>query len=191
MDPNRDEPRWKFTASDVMRMVEAGILGDDDRVELIEGELLPMSPQDPPHASVIGRLNSRLVAAFGAGFQVRVQLPLAISERNLPEPDFAVVRGDDRAFETRHPAGADTALVLEVSWSSTRRDRRKAEIYGKGGVPVYWRLDVESRRLETYAEPAADGTYTLVRVHDEHATVDVPGTSARWSVAEMLPIAAG
>lgn len=187
MEPGLDERRWKFTVDDVMQMVAAGILDEDDRIELIEGDLLAMSPQDPPHASVIQRLTARLIAAFGAGYCVRAQLPLAISDRSLPEPDLVVARGDERAYDQRHPGGRDTVLVIEVSWSSRQRDLRKAEIYGSGGVPVYWRFDVESRRLETYGELAADGTYTLVRVLDDASEVEVPVVGVRWRVADLLP----
>lgn len=98
MDRGADEPRRRFTVEDVGRMVAAGVLGEDDRVELIEGELLLMSPQDPPHASVIQRLTGRLVAAYGDRFRVRVQLPIVVSDVSMSEPDFAVVRGDERSW---------------------------------------------------------------------------------------------
>jgi len=187
MEPAVEDLRRKFTVDDVSQMLAAGILGEDDRVELIEGELLVMSPQDPPHASVIERLSGRLFAAFTAGYRVRVQLPLAISSENLPEPDLAVVRGDEGTFDQAHPQGRDCVVVLEVSWSSRRRDLRKAEIYGRGGVPHYWRLDIEGRRLETYAEPAADGVYTAIRIYDDLAEVELPEVGGRWRVADLLP----
>ena len=189
MEPEAGEVRRKFTVDEVMQMVAAGVLDEDDRVELIEGELLVMSPQDPPHASVIERLNGMLMAAYGPSCRVRVQLPLLASPTSLPEPDFAVVRGDERAYESRHPGGDDAVLVIEVSWSSRHRDRRKAAIYGRAGVPVYWRLDVETRRLEVHEKPAPDGTYTLIRVHDEAAEVELPGIASRWLVRDLLPAA--
>jgi Uma2 family endonuclease len=187
MEPEASDVRRKFTVDEVMQMVAAGVLDEDDRVELIEGELLVMSPQDPPHASIIERLTGKLVAAYGASHRIRVQLPLLASETSLPEPDLAVVRGDERTYESRHPGGDDAVLVIEVSWSSRRRDRRKAAIYGSAGVPVYWRLDVETRRLEVNEKPASDGTYTLIRVHEESAEVEVPGTGVRWLVRDLLP----
>ena len=187
MEPEASDVRRKFTVDEVMQMVAAGVLDEDDRVELIEGELLVMSPQDPPHASVIERLTSKLFAAYGTSYRIRVQLPLLASKTSLPEPDFAVVRGDDRTYESRHPGGRDTVLVIEVSWSSRRRDRRKIPVYGRAGVPVYWRLDVESRRLEVHEKPASDGAYTLTRVHEETAEVEVPGTGVSWLVRDLLP----
>jgi Uma2 family endonuclease len=187
MDPVLHEPHKKFTVDDVMNMLAAGILNEDDRVELIEGELLIMSPHDPPHASTVQKLTRRLFEAYGPGYDVRCQLPLVASSFSMPEPDVAVVRGGGDAFEDRHPTGREAVLVIEVTWSTQQRDRLKAGIYGRAGVPVYWRLDVENRRLETQVGPTHDGVYSLVRVHDEAAEVEVPGTSTRWRVRDLLP----
>ena len=93
--------RRRFTTDEFHQMATAGILSEDDRVELIEGELLEMSPNDPPHAGTIGMLNGRLVAAYGGRGHVRVQLPIVASEISLPEPDFAVARGDHRTYIDR------------------------------------------------------------------------------------------
>jgi len=167
-------------------MVRAGILGEDDHVELIEGELLVMSPQDPPHAGAINRLTRRLVGAYGPGHLVRVQLPLHVSRHSLPEPDVVVARGDEAAFDARHPAGADAVLVVEASWSSRARDQRKAAIYARAGVPVYWRLDLETRQLEVHEQPGADG-YARTTTLGEDDEVEAPGSAARWKVGDLLP----
>ena len=170
-----------------MRMVAAGILDEDDRLELIDGELLVMPPQDPPHASSVDRVDHRLKRAYGVGYRVRVQLPLALSTFQLPEPDVAVVRGDEGAFDRRHPGGGDTVLVVEVSDSSAARGVRKIGIYAAGGVACYWRLDVESRRLEVRTQPSPDGSYGAVRSLGEDDEVDVPETDLRWRVGDLLP----
>lgn len=183
------EPRKKFTTDEVMRMVEAGIIGEDDRLELIEGELLVVSPQDPIHAGTIQRLDRRLQRTYGDRYQVRPQLPVIASQFSMPEPDLAVVRGDERSFDRRHPTGADIVLVVEVSWTTARRDRGKAEVYARAGVPVYWLLDLEHRRLEVYEAPAPDGAYTHVRLLSEAEEVDLPETDVRWRVADLLPAA--
>jgi Uma2 family endonuclease len=181
------EPRRKFTTDEVLRMVAAGILGEDDRVELIEGELLAMSPQEPVHASAVQRLSSRLVKAMGDRYQVRVQFPLVASHDSLPEPDVAVLLGDERAFEKRHPRGNEAVLVVEVTWSTATRDRKKADLYARAGVPVYWRLDLEHRRLEVHEAPAPDGLYTRVHALGEADEVGVPTTQVSWRVADLLP----
>lgn len=182
------ETRKKFTTDDVMRMVEAGILDEDDRLELIEGELLVVSPQDPIHAGAVQRLTQWLVRAYGDAFQIRAQLPLRASAHSLPEPDLAVVRGDVHSFDRAHPEAADCVLLIEVTWTTTQRDRRKVEIYARGGVPVYWRLDLEQRRLEAYEGPAADaGVYTRVRLLSDGDEIEVPETDACWRVSDLLP----
>lgn len=167
-------------------MVAAGILGEDDRVELIEGELLVMTPQEPLHASTVHRLTERLFAVYGGRFGIRVQLPLVASDVSLPEPDLAVVRGDAHAFERRHPSGSEAVLVIEVSSSSERRDLRKVGVYAKAGVPVYWRVCVDSRRLELFEGPRTDGIYSSARVLDEGDEVALPEANVRWKVAELL-----
>jgi Uma2 family endonuclease len=91
------EPRWKFTVEDVLGMMRAGILHEDQRVELLEGELFPMSPQDPPHTAAIRRLRAALTRAYGGGYTVDVQAPLRASDHSLPEPDVMVLRGEAAA----------------------------------------------------------------------------------------------
>lgn len=185
-----EQERRKFTVDEVMRMVSAGIIDEDDRIELIEGELYLMSPQDPPHAGMTGKLTMLLTKIYGNGFTVRVQLPLVASEHSMPEPDFAIVKGEPDQYETRHPSGVDTVLVIEVSWSSEQMDRRKAGIYALAGVPVYWRLDLPRRRLEVHEDPDGQGTYTLLRVLDDGAELVLPGLSGtlpRVKVADLLP----
>ncbi len=182
-----DEPRRRFTADEVMLMVKAGIIEPEDRLELIDGELLIMAPQDPPHASSVYRLDRRLQRTYADNYCVRVQLPLAISEFQLPEPDIAVARGGEDTFERRHPAGADTVLVVEITDTSVVRDLRKVAIYAAGGVTCYWRLDLQTRRLEVRTEPMADGAYRSVRVLVDDDEVEIPETAARCKVRELLP----
>jgi Uma2 family endonuclease len=169
---------------------EPGIIDEDDRVELIEGELYLKSPQDPPHAGTTGKLTMLLTRTYRDGFTVRVQLPLVASKHSLPEPDFAVVKGAPEQYDTRHPTGPDAVLVIEVTWSSEKMDRRKAGVYAAAGVPVYWRLDLPRRRLEVHEAPDGQGTYTLLRVLDEQAEVALPGlegASQQVKVGDLLP----
>lgn len=157
-------PVRRFSVDDVERMVEAGILGEDERVELIEGELIVMAPQAPEHADITTRLHDRLRQAFGAGFVVREAKPLVIATDGLPEPDLAVVAGSYADFARRHPRGDEAVLVVEVAVSSLLVDRAKAATYARAGVPRYWLLDVGTGRVEAHEEPHADGRYGLVRV---------------------------
>jgi len=144
------------------RMIQAGILGEDERVELLEGVIVAMTPQSPPHARRIQWLTRYLVRTLGDEYAVRPQLPLTLGERNEPEPDLAVVRAES-GTEDRHPGTA--ILVIEVAGESLRRDRRiKAALYARFGIPEYWIVNVEERVVEAFSDPdTAGSTYRLTR----------------------------
>lgn len=145
------QPR-KFSVEDYARMGEAGVFRPDERVELIEGEIVPMSPHNRRHALRIAKLNALLVKAFAHSHDVRVQLPLTLGTHSEPEPDFAVVALEQSEEGERHPTGAD--LVMEVADSSVPFDRsEKASLYAKAGIAEYWLLNLRSRRLEVRLLP--------------------------------------
>ena len=153
-----DRPIRPLTADEAMRMVELGIIGADERVELLHGALTRMSPQHPPHAVVTQRLTAWLAPLMVAGtHDVRVQLPLTVPDRtSLPEPDIAVVERDE-AHAVAHPLGA--LLVVEVADSSLRIDMTiKPPLYAAAGVPELWVVDVAARRVTVLSEPD-DGDY--------------------------------
>lgn len=144
--------RW--TVEEYYRLWEAGFF-IDERVELINGEILRMSPHNKPHSSAMGFLNNRLVRAFGETHLVRVQLPLSVGHLSEPEPDFSLVRPELIDGYPRHPTTAD--LVVEVSDSSLSYDRgRKASLYASAQVTEYWVLNIPESRLEVYREPRQD-----------------------------------
>jgi Uma2 family endonuclease len=183
-----DQPTVRrFTADEAMQMVELGILDEDEHVELLDGALVEMSPKGPEHASSTARLSDRLRAVYPGG-RVREEKPLTIDAYNLPEPDIAVVRAIDGGYLRRHPTGAETVLVIELSWSSQRRDRRKAAVYAAGRVETYWILDLEARRLEARTTPV-DGAYQVTHVLGEDEVVELPESKPAvcWTVRDLLP----
>lgn len=134
-------------------MGEAGVFGLNERVELIEGEIIPVSPQNRRHASRTARLTTWLVTEFGKTHEIRVQLPLTLGSHSEPEPDFALVRLEVADAAPRHPGSAD--LVLEIADSSLAFDRNeKASLYAKAGIAEYWVLNLVSSRLEVRRDPA-------------------------------------
>lgn len=139
-------------------MIEAGILGEDEHVELLEGEIVQMSPQEKPHARAMAKLNRWFAQALGDEYVVRPQLPLTLPDSE-PEPDLAIVRADDEAAAERHPRTA--LLVIEVADSSARHDLVvKSQIYARAGIPEYWLVLVKQRAVEVLRDPdPAAGSY--------------------------------
>lgn len=177
-------PVHPLTVDDVMAMVRCGILGEDDRVELLDGVLVEMSPQSPAHLEAVSRLTMLAVpVAAAAGLVVNPQCPLDVSSPiSLPEPDIAVApAGGWDAY----PAGA--LLVIEVSVTSGAVDLgRKAAIYAAAGIPEYWVLDLDARRLVVHRDPAAE-RYATVTSHTDGETVGAVRLPLTVAVADLLP----
>ena len=147
--------RW--TRAEYDRLIDVGILGPGDPVELLGGELMVAEPQGSRHYTSIGLVEDALRAAFGAGWVIRSQGPVALDDESEPEPDVAVVPGTWRDYSGAHPARP--VLVVEVSDSSLRVDReRKGSLYARAGVDDYWLVNLVERVLEIYREPVADSS---------------------------------
>jgi len=140
------------------RLVELGFFVDE-RLELLEGSLVPMSPQGGRHASSIQKLNMALAPALAGHAEVRVQSPFAASDDSEPEPDLAVVPAGD--YVSGHPQHA--LLIIEVTESSLGRDRAKARLYAASGVPEYWLVNLQADVVEVYRSPQAGGFMEMTR----------------------------
>ena len=164
------------------RLVELGMF-DDERVELLRGVLIKMSPQRAPHASTVARLNQLLLAALRGRFGLRIQSPLALSDDSEPEPDVVVVAPGN--YDVEHPRTA--LLVVEVSDTTLRRDRGKASLYALAGIPEYWIVNLGARTVEVYSSPDGD-RYADARTMREGDTLR-PSLLAdvALTVAEILP----
>src|SRR5262245_6578569 len=139
------DPR-RFTVDEYHRLIAAGILDEDERVELLEGVITSMSPQGVPHSRCIRWLNRLLARTLGSDYELFVQLPLTLGDRNEPEPDLAVVRTLDVPRD-RHPSTA--MLVIEIAGASRRRDQKvKARIYAQASIAEYWIVDVDTQVVE-------------------------------------------
>lgn len=178
-------PRHKFTVEDVDRMVQAGVFDEVPHVELLDGELVDVSPQGPEHAARHTWIGDRLAAAYAEIAHVRRQCPIRAGSQSLPEPDLAVVRGGVLDYVERHPDGRDLVLAVELAVSSQAIDREKARIYAAGGVPMYWLLDAVARTLTLHEEPRSAG-YDHVSVLVADDEVALPGTAIRWRVGDLV-----
>ena len=170
--------------SEYDRMIELGMF-QDERVELLEGTLVKMSPRLAAHASTVTKLTQLLLSLLHGRFVVRVQAPLAVSEDSEPEPDLAVVALGN--YDAAHPTAA--LLVLEVADSSLRKDRAKAAVYARAGIPAYGIVNLGARTLEAYSSPDGD---RYADVHTLHAddTVHWPSLGGlSFAIADILPTA--
>lgn len=187
-----DDPVWRLSVSQYHHMIAAGILTDDDPVELLEGWLITRMPKNPSHRLVTQLTRETLAQLLPAGWYVDAQEPITM-EDSEPEPDLVIVRGERRRYTDRHPGAADVAVVVEVSDTTLQRDRTlKQRLYARGSIPIYWIINLVERKIEVYTQPSGpaeapayqhrqdyDMTDTLPLVVDEQ-------TVGRLAVRDLL-----
>jgi Uma2 family endonuclease len=149
----------RFTTKDFHRMVEAGILHEDDRVELLHGEIVDMPPIGPGHASGVKRLlNGFLPLQLQGKVIISVQDPIQLGGHSEPQPDLALLKPRPDFYAQGHPTPQEVLLVVEVMESSAGYDREvKVPLYARFGIPETWLLDVERGLVEIYREPSSEG----------------------------------
>ena len=180
--------RW--TRLEYDRMAEAGIFSQDDRVQLIDGDVVTMTPQNSPHASAIGKTERALERLFGMNVWVRVQMPLIVDPDSEPEPDLVVVPGTPYDYRDEHPRSA--LLAVEVSDTTLALDRdRKRAIYARAGIQEYWIVNLAERCLEVYRDPAAaPGQASVYRSSQKLTPSDsiapLAATTTTVTVADLL-----
>ena len=183
----------KWTRVEYERLVEAEILGPDDRVELLGGALIEKEPQYGPHATGIQLVQRALTEAFGAGWVVWPQMPVALDDESEPEPDVAVVPGHPRDYRDAHPTRP--VLVVEVALSRLGFDRdRKGSLYARAGLADYWIVNIPGRRLEVYRGPVPDGAApfgwrygTALALGPDDRVAPLAAPTATITVADLLP----
>jgi len=179
------DPQVKnWTRDEYYRMGDAGLFVDQ-RVELIDGEILMMSPMKAAHATAIGLATAAISAIFGDGYWVRVQLPLVLGDDSEPEPDIAVVAGSPRDY-LEHPTTA--LLVIEISDTTLSFDReRKGELYAESGIQEYWIVNLVDGAVEVRRHPSA-GKYQTVETFDPTDSLSPLATPTdSISVTDLLP----
>ncbi len=150
--------RHRLTADDFLRMAEAGILRDGDRVELIDGEIVDMPPIGAAHAATLIELTRLFTERADRKAFVSVQNPLRLGEDSMPQPDLALLRPRPDSYRTRHPGPGDVLLLVEVCDSSAAYDREvKVLLYARHGVPEVWLVDLTEGIVERYRQPGPTG----------------------------------
>jgi Uma2 family endonuclease len=146
----------KFTPSQYHKLIDTGIIMEGEPVELLEGFLVEKGMRNPPHDGSVTRLTNRLPRKLPSGWVTRIQCAVTFGESE-PEPDGAVVRGDDTSYDARLPDPSDFGIIIEVADSTLAFDRRdKGRIYARAGIPIYWIINVVDRQIEVYTD--ADAT---------------------------------
>jgi Uma2 family endonuclease len=155
--------RRRFTVDEYYRMAEAGILHEDDRVELIEGEIVEMAPIGSRHDACVMRLNQLFHKYGGQRVLVKVQGPIHLGEYSELQPDITLLHPRPDFYRTAHPGPQDILLLVEVAETSLSYDREvKASLYARAGIREYWIVDLADETVEVYQEPSPAG-YRLIR----------------------------
>jgi Uma2 family endonuclease len=179
--------RRSFTVAEYYRMAEAGILSADDRVELLDGEVIEMSPIGSRHAACVDRLNKYLNGVSRQHFIVRVQNPIRLDDYSEPQPDIALLRIRSDFYAEAHPNPADVLIVIEVADSSVELDRQvKLPLYAHAEIQEFWLMNLPEDAVEFYAQPV-NGEYQIAKIFARGETVSsqvVPGLQI--SVDEIL-----
>jgi Uma2 family endonuclease len=186
-------PLYRWTRHQYERLIDHGLLDEDDPIELLDGLLLVKERQVSPHRTAILLTAKALERAFGEGWFVQTQSPIALDDRSEPEPDLCVVRGSPRDYVEAHPRRP--VLVVEAAHSSLRLARgRKAAVYARARITDYWIVNLVDRVLEVHREPARPGPArrswgyaSIETLRAEASITPLAAPDAVITVADLLP----
>jgi Uma2 family endonuclease len=182
----------RITPKQYHALIDSGIIYEGEPVELLEGLVVKKSRRGPRHDGAATRLMNRLPGLLPAGWMLSVQCAISLNDSE-PEPDGAVVRGDETSYDSRLPEAADFGIAIEVSDSTLAFDRSdKGRIYARAGIPEYWIINIPDRQIEVYTQPnstAALPHYAgrAVYSHGSLLTFQLNGQAIQLVVADFLP----
>lgn len=177
----------KFTVYDFHRMGEAGIFSEDDRVELLEGEIIEMTPIGSRHAACVARLDRRLNSQLGNTAVIWIQNPIRLNDQSEPQPDIVLLKTRTDFYEKAHPTPDDVLLVIEVADTTVEFDREtKLPLYAKAGIPEVWIVDLTQRRVETYRQPSPRGYESMSQLTDVEQVAPQAFPTLKISLQEIF-----
>lgn len=183
-----DTEQRLWTVDNYYRMAAAGILSEGERVELIAGRIMRMSPTDSQHAGCVMRLNTFFNQQLGGAALVNIQNPVRLNANSEPEPDVALLRPRADFYTSSHPTPADVLLLVEVADSSDHYDRyTKAPLYASAGIPEVWIVRLRHREVEVYSNPAPGGYQTVWQGRPGDTLTAQLLPQVRIPVAVLLP----
>ncbi len=158
--------RRKFTVEHYHKMAESGIFTENDRVELIRGEIIDMSPIGRRHAAGVRRLNTVLSERLGNRALIDIQNPIELDDNSEPQPDVVVLQPRPDFYESGHPQAADIFLLIEVADTTAETDRNvKIPLYAEVGIAEVWLVDISAQCVEVYRQPSAEGYLEIQRFY--------------------------
>jgi Uma2 family endonuclease len=187
-------PVRRFTVDEYHRLIQTGILPEDERCELINGWIVPKMTRNPPHDLALGLVEDELTRRLPAGWFRRDQSAVTAGSVSEPGPDVGLVRGTRRDYGARHPGPQDMGLIVEVADTTLAYDRGlKLDLYARAGIPVYWIVNLVDRQVEVYTDPTGPGPAPGYRQRRDFGPADeVPlvldgAEVGRIPVRDLLP----
>jgi len=181
------QTKHRFSAEDYHRMAETGVLLPDARVELLNGQIIDMSPIGPFHGGLVNRLIRLFTTSAGGRWLVSAQNPVRLDDYSEPEPDLMLLRPEPGDYTRRHPGPSDVYLLVEVSDTTLAFDRgEKLSAYGRAGIPEVWIVNLVDEIIEAHREPhfTGYGSCKVLRAGDQVGPVSFPDVTV--DVAGLL-----
>ncbi|GAA5338581.1 Uma2 family endonuclease [Thermus antranikianii] len=181
------QPR-RFTREEYHRLLEAGVIQEDERVELIEGTVVEMGPIGNQHTAVVKRLNALFHQTLAGQALVGVQGPIRLSPLSEPQPDLVLLRPRPDFYAQDHPGPEDIVLLVEVAEASLGYDRQvKLPLYAQAGIPEVWLVNLGERRVEVYRNPLGGGYQEMRELGPEDTLSPMAFPQVALKVRELLP----
>ncbi|MGB3136427.1 MAG: Uma2 family endonuclease [Nodosilinea sp.] len=179
--------RKKFTVGQYHQMIESGILTDRDRVELLQGEIIEMSPIGMQHAACVDRLTELLVETLRGKAIVRVQNPIQLSTRSEPQPDFAILKRRSDFYASGHPQPQDVFALVEVSDTTIEFDRTvKVPLYAKDNIAEVWIVDLNAEAVQIYRQPSTTGYQQVQTLRRGQSLTFQAFTDIQFTIVQLL-----
>jgi Uma2 family endonuclease len=183
-----EEPTYRFTVEEFHKLAEAGILDEDDRVELLDGELVIMSPIGYRHALTVNRLNEFFVERSRRRYLVSPQNPVVLAEVSEPQPDVVLVRRSSEVYQESNPHPKDVFLLIEVADASLPYNRGpKLRAYARAGISEFWIVNLAEDVIETYREPAGESYQTTARFGRGQTVAPLAFPDLAVAVSDIVP----
>ena len=180
------QPRT-FTVDEYYKLAEVGILKDTDKVELINGEIITMSPMNAPHSGMVARIARLLIKKLDEKATILIQSPIRLDNHSEPEPDLIIAKFKLSDYTKFHPTPTDTHIAIEVSDSTLEKDRAiKVPLYATANIPEYWIINLVDKQIEIYRQPKKGEYHFKQIISEKDQLICVDGLSLEFKYQEIF-----